>query len=539
MRGQQIVNRSPMRSNSYNPLCTGPHAVPSYRIFRSAQVHQRQLSTTIAAAALPLSPPRIFGVSDAHTDYLENFKWAESLDTQAYRNDILLLAGDVCDELTLLEDTLTLLKTRFGAVFFCVGNHDLWIRSSDTSKNSLEKLQRILALCDKLQVHTTPRKIDNSVWIAPLHSWHHKSFDTDPDIPDIPAASTLTIADYAACTWPPDHLPPGSLRHGSVELAEWFDRLNDGAVWEEILKTRAECDVISFSHFLPYLSLMPEKRYLFYPNLVKASGSLPLATRLEALKPDVHLFGHTHFAWDAEIQGTRYIQAPLGAPLERHRRLRTICFNAFMTEESNNNNGGGVGGVGGGGSAGSTWSTACDPTEAKWLPIELYQFNNQNLCLTKDIETAGDRAAGAEVAVNFSQQHRGPTESLRDEFTTANEATHGILPDTTDAAQASTCDDDDDPISLCEEEEKGKDGAKNSGGGIKEKKRLKHGTMPGPLGAHWSDYYATHPRTPEITTLAPWVAHLYQKRRQRRQKENQSTQPPQAAAATNSNTIVD
>jgi hypothetical protein len=63
--------------------------------------------------------------------------------------------------------------------------------------------------------------------------------------------------------------------------------------------------------------------------------------------------------------------------------------------------------------------------------------------------------------------------------------------------------------------------------------------MPGPLGAHWSDYYATHPRTPEITTLAPWVAHLYQKRRQRRQKENQSTQPPQAAAATNSNTIVD
>ena len=52
-------------------------------------------------------------------------------------------------------------------------------------------------------------------------------------------------------------------------------------------------------------ALLPEKRYLFYPNLAKAAGSEPLAQRLRALKPDVHIFGHTHFSWDASIEGVQ------------------------------------------------------------------------------------------------------------------------------------------------------------------------------------------------------------------------------------------
>jgi hypothetical protein len=50
-------------------------------------------------------------------------------------------------------------------------------------------------------------------------------------------------------------------------------------------------------------ALLPEKRYLFYPNLAKAAGSEPLAHRLRALRPDVNIFGHTHFSWDATVEG--------------------------------------------------------------------------------------------------------------------------------------------------------------------------------------------------------------------------------------------
>lgn len=38
---------------------------------------------------------------------------------------------------------------------------------------------------------------------------------------------------------------------GSIELAAWFDSLNEGSSWDHMLQERDECDVISFSHFLP------------------------------------------------------------------------------------------------------------------------------------------------------------------------------------------------------------------------------------------------------------------------------------------------
>lgn len=38
---------------------------------------------------------------------------------------------------------------------------------------------------------------------------------------------------------------------GALELAEWFDGRNDPDVWGEVLRTRGQCDVVSFSHFLP------------------------------------------------------------------------------------------------------------------------------------------------------------------------------------------------------------------------------------------------------------------------------------------------
>jgi hypothetical protein len=69
----------------------------------------------------------------------------------------------------------------------------------------------------------------------------------------------------------------------------------------------------------------PRRRFLHYPPLAKAVGSHPLMRRLQALRPLLHVFGHTHLAWDAEVQGgvrLRCIQAPLCYPNERRHRMR-------------------------------------------------------------------------------------------------------------------------------------------------------------------------------------------------------------------------
>ena len=44
-------------------------------------------------------------------------------------------------------------------------------------------------------------------------------------------------------------LTAGASENGALELARWFDGLNEGA-WDPCL--RGDCDVVSFSHFLPH-----------------------------------------------------------------------------------------------------------------------------------------------------------------------------------------------------------------------------------------------------------------------------------------------
>ncbi|CAE8729482.1 unnamed protein product, partial [Polarella glacialis] len=112
-------------------------------------------------------------------------------------------------------------------------------------------------------------------------------------------------------------------------VAKAVDRLNDELAEPLFSALAADRDrasssppalplrIVSFSHFVPRVDLTPEKRILFYPSLPKAIGSKVLARRVARLRPDLHVFGHTHFGWDQRLDGTRFVQAPLAMPKER------------------------------------------------------------------------------------------------------------------------------------------------------------------------------------------------------------------------------
>ena len=40
------------------------------------------------------------------------------------------------------------------------------------------------------------------LWIVPLLSWHHASFDREPEVPAARRHSLAAFADYGACRWP-------------------------------------------------------------------------------------------------------------------------------------------------------------------------------------------------------------------------------------------------------------------------------------------------------------------------------------------------
>lgn len=71
---------------------------------------------------------RVHAVSDIHVDYPQNLKWVLGIDRYEYQADVLLLAGDVSEDLMLLERVLRGCAERFAKVVFVPGNHDLWVR---------------------------------------------------------------------------------------------------------------------------------------------------------------------------------------------------------------------------------------------------------------------------------------------------------------------------------------------------------------------------------------------------------------------------
>lgn len=187
---------------------------------------------------------------------------------------------------------------------------------------------------------------DVNLWVVPLLSWHSPGFDTEPEIDarwmGMPVADEV-CSDYFQCKWP----PPLNQKDGSV--SDHLDSMNDERLGEAPLAgddreklealfesgARGPGDiVISFSHFLPRIELTPEKRYLYFPCLNKFVGSLALGARVSRLRPDIHIFGHTHFGWDQDLDGVRYLSPPVGYPRERSVRISTIAIGDFPEEQT-------------------------------------------------------------------------------------------------------------------------------------------------------------------------------------------------------------
>jgi hypothetical protein len=231
---------------------------------------------------------RVFATSDLHTDYKENFRWLAELSDRAYRDDALIVAGDVSDRLEVIRETLLLLRSKFRHLLFTPGNHELWVRNVEF--DSIEKLRQILELCDELGVVTKPLHLDD-LWIVPLFSWYDGEYD-----PEMQA-----WADFHFCKWP-DEAPP---------LPDYFLRLN-----EPHLKSY-EGHVITFSHFIPRAELLPPKEYMRFSWLPHVSICKALDAQIRRLASRVHVCGHTHTTFDTVIDDVRYVQNAVRYPKER------------------------------------------------------------------------------------------------------------------------------------------------------------------------------------------------------------------------------
>lgn len=265
---------------------------------------------------------RVWAVSDIHVDFQDNERWIFNLSDLDYKDDILLLAGDVCHRFGHLQETLLHLDKKFRQVFFTPGNHDLWIREQNFD-NSLAKLKAILNFCETSGIAGGPKDFDG-LRIVPLLSWYSQPSEGDDSLywpkPGEDAGNRMWSDNYFI-KW------PNSDR--AVKASEHLAAMN------ELPEPPADkAMIISMSHFIPRKEMMfseyppridPERirKYDRNPqfNFSRVAGSTIIEEQIRRVGAQLHVYGHQHINRDRTIDGVRYIAHCLGYPNERKRGL--------------------------------------------------------------------------------------------------------------------------------------------------------------------------------------------------------------------------
>ena len=66
-----------------------------------------------------------------------------SLSDADYKEDVLIVAGDIADDTEVVRKTLVLLLSKWAHVFFTPGNHELWVRRGEADvRDSFGELRR-------------------------------------------------------------------------------------------------------------------------------------------------------------------------------------------------------------------------------------------------------------------------------------------------------------------------------------------------------------------------------------------------------------
>lgn len=240
---------------------------------------------------------RIFAISDLHVDYRQNAQWLADLSRSDFSDDVLILAGDLSDNLERIEKSIAALAERFTQVLYVPGNHDLWVLRDSNIETSFDKYHRVRAAVERgggsLQSYRT-----GSTAIVPLLGWYDYSFGEPSE------ELQRRWMDYRACRWPEATTERDITAH--------FTAMNEPVEQPE------QPLVITFSHFMPRLDLMPsfapQKAKFLFPIL----GTGLLDPQIRRAGSSIHIYGHSHVNRRVLRDGVLYINNAFGYPREGH-----------------------------------------------------------------------------------------------------------------------------------------------------------------------------------------------------------------------------
>jgi Icc-related predicted phosphoesterase len=246
---------------------------------------------------------RVFALSDVHCDYQANFEWVRNLSAQDFRDDILILAGDISDSMHIIARSLEEFVRRFHRVLFVPGNHEMWTVRDDARFTSIEKFHAVRRFAEESGALTVPYH-RHKLSIVPLFGWYDYSFG-------MPSDRLLDIwSDYRNCKWDQGFTDQMITDYLVGLNKPHMDIVND--------------EIITFSHFLPRIDIMPihlpERYKMLYPVL----GSSQIDGQVRHLGARLHVYGHSHLNRRVDESGVTYINNAFGYPYESNIASKSL-----------------------------------------------------------------------------------------------------------------------------------------------------------------------------------------------------------------------
>jgi len=275
---------------------------------------------------------RIWALSDVFFDQHGVPEWCKSLSSSFFRDDVLVLAGNLADSLPQLRFALTVLKSKFRRIFYVPGNHDLWVRRvtlqtilkgenvKDEQRSlidSVSKLLEVLQVCDEMGIETAPAEVAAGVFVVPMYSWYSRDFVPRERRREM-ASQTDAEAKVTIDPWIKWPFPCGS-----DDAWKFFMRMNETALRATLASKSAferftdkKAVVITMTHFLTRPDLDIDWTV---PGIWDYVGCDGLDEQIRAIGSNVHVYGRACIGpTKRELDGLTYVHNYIGST-EKHR----------------------------------------------------------------------------------------------------------------------------------------------------------------------------------------------------------------------------
>lgn len=256
-------------------------------------------------------------ISDLHIDYNAKFNILDAIVNELNKEkaEMLLIGGDISNATaTTLEFVLNIEKRTGIKVHYIFGNHDYYTLTKDFHKDRAIQNTFPLVRIGEYGV------IADTGWYD--YRWFTAGFGNFAKLLRGKHSHGGTWPDHRFIKWPEDA--------GDDKSGRWFAKysIEEMKRQNEVLDACGITKKIIMTHMIPHEDFLLKQWEYFETNVF--FGGQSLSEFIDSVKPEITLFGHTHFTYDKMRNDSWCICSPLGynfewsmpdAEYEVHRKL--------------------------------------------------------------------------------------------------------------------------------------------------------------------------------------------------------------------------